>query len=250
MESWAGRNEYPRSLRSLLEYQPMISSTDTRLLRSPLNRSTTVPRKPSGLFGGFFPFVAALAVVLVVFAVAVNRDLPDLATPETHPAVGLIAPRTELIRLDNLDLESSNSIQMQSLEWEGKVSLVHLWGTWCGPCRVEYPELAEMVQSFDASDDFQFVSVSCEAGVGESVEGLQGQTLQFLGGIESTDGVPVYADPRGVTRRSLLDRLDQRSLYYPTSVLVDSEGKIAGVWEGYKPEGVEQMKQLIESSLD
>jgi len=200
--------------------------------------------------GGYFPFVAAFVVVLAIFAIVVNRDLPDLASPASHSAGGAIAPRTELIRQENVDLESSESIQLQSLDWKGNVSLVHLWGTWCGPCRMEYPELADMVRTFDESDDFQFISVSCEAGIGESVEGLQGQTLRFLDGIESSAGVPVYADPRGVTRRSLLDRLDQRSLYFPTSVLVDAEGRIAGVWEGYQSEGVEQMKQLIESSLN
>ncbi|MEM6689995.1 MAG: TlpA disulfide reductase family protein [Planctomycetota bacterium] len=228
----------------------MITSTDTRLLQSSLSQPSTTSRKTSGFLGGYFPFVAALSVVVAIFLVVLNRDLPDLAPPSSHPAVGTIAPRTELIRLDDLDLNSSDSIRLQSLEWEGKVSLVHLWGTWCGPCRMEYPELAEMVSSFERNNEFQFVSVSCEGGPGESVEGLQGQTLQFLDGIETSDDLAVYADPRGVTRRSLLDRLDQRSLYFPTSVLVDAEGKIAGVWEGYKPEGVEQMKELIESTMD
>ena len=64
------------------------------------------------------------------------------------------------------------------------------------------------------------------------------------------DGAPgCHADPNGVTRRSAAERLEQSSIFYPTSILVGSDGKIAGVWLGYTPDSVTQIESSIEQLL-
>lgn len=180
------------------------------------------------------PLVLVIALVVLV----PSRN----AAPEQSPAVGKPAPAIDLVRFaEDRSLESFSSLP------EGKVTLLHFWGTWCPPCRMEYPHLAEMTQRLSQSSDFRFLPVSCEGGRGETLESLRKKTREFFASenIES----PAFADPQGRTRRSAVERLEQSSLFFPTSILIDGDGKIVGVWEGYTPGGVGEMEVKIERLL-
>lgn len=158
------------------------------------------------------------------------------------PAIGKPAPRLDLVRLaDTPSLDRLEHVPA------GKVSLVHFWGTWCGPCMMEYPALNSMAKKHENRHEFQFVSVSCEGSQNETFRGLMQETLHYFDSQEIQSFA--FADPRGITRRSAAERLEQNALYYPTSLVIDSDGKIAGVWQGYTPEAVHQMDDLISELL-
>ncbi len=42
-----------------------------------------------------------------------------------------------------------------------KLRLINVWATWCGPCRLEYPEFVVIQRMFGARD-FEFVSISAD----------------------------------------------------------------------------------------
>jgi peroxiredoxin len=46
-------------------------------------------------------------------------------------------------------------------EDSGKMRLVNVWATWCGPCIIEYPEFIVMQRMYGARD-FEFVSLSAD----------------------------------------------------------------------------------------
>ncbi len=157
-----------------------------------------------------------------------------------HAAVGKPAPEFDLVEL-------SDGLQLPPLAHVGdRVVLLHFWGTWCPPCQIEYPELAEMASEFAEHPRFRFVPVSCE-GRPDTFEVLWEKTSGYFDAQEVSS--PAYADPRGLTRRSTAERLDQPSLYFPTSILIDGEGKIAGVWEGYTPETVSEIEAALHTLL-
>ena len=178
-------------------------------------------------------------MVLVLGAVWWLAGRPQRVSHE-GPGIGSPAPTIDLVRLTD-DVSSS---QTQTSVTPGRVTLLHLWGTWCGPCRMEYPHLDEMVRELQSAGPLEFLSVSCESGA-ESLEGLAQKTHEYLEsiGAETT----AYADPRGVTRLSVAKRLNQNNVFFPTSVLIDDRGIIRGVWEGYSPGSVNEIRQAIEA---
>ena len=112
---------------------------------------------------------------------------------------------------------------------------------------MEYPHLAEATESLANNPGFQFVPVSCEGSSRETFEGLWEKTNDYFQS-ENIHSV-AFADPRGVTRQSLAQRLEQSNLYFPTSVLIGPDGKIAGVWEGYSESGVAEIAKMSEALL-
>jgi peroxiredoxin len=115
----------------------------------------------------------------------------------------------------------------------GKVVLLNLWATWCGPCRFEIPELQRMHDAYEPRG-FEVVGVSVDEGGVESVR-------QFVAEQKMT--YPIALDPQGN-----LATLFQTSVL-PTSVVIDRHGKI--VWKKYGliPENDPELKSAIEKAL-
>lgn len=83
-----------------------------------------------------------------------NRTVPPRVVPpppiNTLPAS---VTDTELRALTGAPIKLSN--------YAGKVLLVNLWATWCGPCRQETPELVKLHQEFK-SQGVEVVGLSTE----------------------------------------------------------------------------------------
>ena len=214
---------------SEIEYGP--SGTAPGQSGTAPGQSGTV-RRQSVFSRWWFPITASATVILAGWF---------SLTPEVkHAAVGKPGPELDLVELaDGLSLTPI-------ARPDGQVVLLHFWGTWCPPCQKEYPQLVELASKFEREKTFRFVPVSCE-GQPDTFEGLWDKTSQYFVSQGLTS--PAYADPRGVTRRSVAERLAQPSLYFPTSILIDARGKIAGVWEGYTPETVSQIEGAVRTLL-
>jgi thiol-disulfide isomerase/thioredoxin len=181
--------------------------------------------------------LAVLILALVALRPGRNPSLQD------SPAIGKPTPRLDLVRL--IDEPPGDRLDGVS---RGEVALIHFWGTWCGPCKMEYPELSAMAARLQSDPRFLFVSVSCEGGRGETFNDLRKKTSDYFLS-EGIDG-PAFADPQGITRGSTAERLERGWMSYPTSLVIGPDGQIAGVWEGYAPGAVDQMESLIERLLD
>ncbi len=190
----------------------------------------------------FFIWWLAIPAFLLVLAIVALRPNSGSTSAQDSPAIGKPAPRLDLVRLT--DQPTLDRLQHVS---EGKVTLLHFWGTWCGPCKLEYPELSLMAKGYQSEPRFRFVSVSCEGGQGETFNGLWNKTHDYFAS-EGIDG-SAFADPQGITRRSAAERLEQNAMYYPTTIVVGADGTIVGVWEGYSPDAVGQMESLIDRLL-
>ncbi len=97
----------------------------------------------------------------------------------------------------------------------GRVLLVYLWATWCGPCRATAPMIAELnVRMHDTG--LQIV----EASVDRDEQALEAFHHEFLPGAPAV----AWLGPEG------LDTLELSSI--PTFIVVDHTGKIRGFRRG------------------
>lgn len=132
-------------------------------------------------------------------------------------------------------------------QMEGKMVLLHFWGTWCPPCKEEFPEFANVCAEFSSDPDLLIASVSCSAGPEYDLEQLKRQTEKFMA--QYPQSLPTYADPAALTRERIAWILPRGSLGYPTTLLVDRDGKIIDLIEGYYPGDMEKLGQRLRSRL-
>jgi peroxiredoxin len=126
---------------------------------------------------------------LVGGAIGLARFGPDIKLVE----VGTRAPDFRAI-----DLATGDSVSFRE-HYEGAVTLVNIWATWCLPCRVEMPGMDSVYQSL-APRGFKIAAVSIDEGSPEDVQafaqdlGISFDLLQDRSGIVQqiyqTTGVP------------------------------------------------------------
>ncbi len=120
---------------------------------------------------------------------------------------------------------------------KGKVLLLNLWATWCGPCRAEMPELVELQDKF-RDKDFEIIGLNTDD---ESVE----QIKSFADDMKLNYTL-AYADGK------LMNELLKISKFsgIPQSYLIDREGKLRGVFTGGGPKVVNQLKETSEKVIN
>lgn len=97
-------------------------------------------------------------------------------------------------------------------DYRGKVILVNLWATWCGPCVEEMPALNRLQQRF-GGDEFDVVTISFD------------RTFEPIGEFferEQIDALPVLRDA-SFTSLNLVGALG-----LPMSILYDGHGREIG----------------------
>ncbi|SMH36570.1 TlpA family protein disulfide reductase [Azospirillum agricola] len=102
-------------------------------------------------------------------------------------------------------------------EFAGKLVLLNLWATWCGPCVKEMPAL-DRLQAQLGGDRFQVVALSLDRGGKAAVEPFYQKT--------GLGNLAVFLDPGSASMQAL----GLRGL--PTTLLVDPEGRELGRVEG------------------
>ena len=77
---------------------------------------------------------------------------------------------------------------------------------------------------------------------------LRATTTQFLDSLHVS--FPVFADLEQITRSAVAEASEENGFSYPTTLILDRDGVIRGVWQGYR-EGIdEEMRRTISSLLD
>jgi thiol-disulfide isomerase/thioredoxin len=182
------------------------------------------------------------AVVLVSIAVGYFgyryvANLGSTSRATSHPGVGSPVPAMRFAPLVGADKEVSTS------SLRGNVAVINFWGTWCPPCRREFPHLVALGKKLASEPRFRLVAVSC----GSNVESeLRQETADFLQRQQAE--LPVYWDPDNQARAEVDRTIGFDG--YPTTLVVDAKGVIRGVIVGYTPGDETVLEHLVRTLLD
>jgi len=175
-----------------------------------------------------------LGAIGMLLLVAVAMGVWQALTPSRAPA--LRAPSmnmlTEPRALPPLDIRDAEGKPVSLDRFHGKVVLLNLWATWCGPCRTEMPAL-DRLQAKLGGPRFEVVALSTDVGGVKAVREFYGSlTLQSLA---------VYIEGEG----NVLKELDVPGI--PTTLLIDADGREIGRYVGAADWESQAFEQLIRS---
>ena len=134
-----------------------------------------------------------------------NANLNDIDNSETGVSEGNVAP--------NFQLQLADGRYVNLHDLQGQPVLINFWATWCGPCRLEMPDI---VAESEANDDLIVLAVNAQ----ETLEQIEPFVEEFQ------MSMPVVVDQPGEIRKLYQVR------GMPTSVFIDREGNISTYWAG------------------
>ena len=178
--------------------------------------------------------------MLAAFGVAScnsNDPEPRSSKPAAPSAGNAAAAMLPAVVLDT-EMKSANGDEPIKLSnYSGKVLLVNLWATWCGPCRRETPELVRLHQEYH-DRGLEVVGLSTEDPVASE------QTVQEFVRVFNV-GYRVGWAPREVAIALMRGRTS-----IPQSFIVTRDGRIAKHFLGFHPQNTPpQLKQAVEEAL-
>ena len=169
------------------------------------------------------PFVwaaAALAVVVIIVWQVGAWSLSSEATTQDTPLADSaepgvdIYPAHERAEAPTLEGTTLDGDPLALSDWSGDIVVVNVWGSWCGPCRAETPDLVRLANE------------------------TEDQGVRFLG-VDTRDNLSsaqAFEEKFKVPYPSLFDEDGQALLPFrdviptaviPSTVVVDRQGQIA-----------------------
>ena len=135
----------------------------------------------------------------------------------------------------DFSLRDINGKEVSLSSHKGKVVLVNFWATWCGPCKLEMPHLDKMDRDLEAKG-FEVISISTDDARAAS----KVKPLIKRGGYGFT--VLLDKDTSVVSQYNPAKTL-------PYNVLIDRDGNIHKVFQGYNPGDEVELRHEVETLL-
>ena len=161
---------------------------------------------------------------------------PIVTQPERAPAVmaelGAL-PESVLTR----QLKSLDKGSFSLADFGGKVVVVNLWASWCGPCRMEVPEY-EKVRKDYAGRPVEFIGLTTE-----DPRTSADRVNQFVRQVKFGFRLG-WADRE--TARTLMNGRGA----IPQTLVIAANGRIVSHWTGYsRAQGGDRLRQTIDRAL-
>ena len=139
----------------------------------------------------------------------------------------------DTVSFETTDLDG-NPVNSEDLFGGSKVTMINLWATWCGPCKKELPELAELAKEFE-KNGCRVVGICQDAEEEDMVE-LAKEILEQNGANYLN-----LAPPEGVDGMF-------PTIVLPTSFFFDSEGRM--ITEPIRGAHVEEYLPAMKAALE
>lgn len=178
--------------------------------------------------------------LLAAFGVSsCNSNDPVSTRKPAAPSSGneVVSAALPAVVLDTEMKSANGSDPIKLSNYSGKVLLVNLWATWCGPCRRETPELVRLHQTYHERG-LEIVGLTTEDPVASE------QTVQ-----EFVRSYNVGYQVGWATRDVALALMKGRNSI-PQSFIIARDGRVAKHFVGFDPRTTPALlKQTIEDAL-
>jgi thiol-disulfide isomerase/thioredoxin len=125
--------------------------------------------------------------------------------------------------------------------YKGKVIIINIWGTWCGPCRMEIPELIKMQDEY-RDKGFQVVGLSLGHDEMSEPESLV-KSFVTANKINYDIGFFSAEMREGLSKIAPIGAV-------PTSYLISKDGKIRAVFQGFGPASRDKIRSAVEKAIN
>ena len=144
-------------------------------------------------------------------------------------------PAPSAIMQADVKILDGTSFKLQ--DKKGKVVLVNLWATWCGPCIGEMPHLNEMQEKY-RDKGFEIIGLNTDDESKEDIDAFAAkQKLNYQLG---------WADGAMMNEFVKITKLAA----IPQSLLINRDGQLTGVFTGGGPKVIGQMKETVEKIVN
>ena len=173
----------------------------------------------------------AFGLLLAVAVSSCNSNDPPTKT--TSSARANLLPR-QVLEAQN---KSANGTSIKLGDYSGKVMLINLWATWCGPCRMETPELVKLHKEFQ-SRGVEMIGLSTEDPVA-SARSVSDFVREFNVDYQI-----------GWAQREVAQMMMQGRTNIPQSFIIARDGRVIRRFIGFNPETTPtQLREALEQAL-
>jgi len=130
----------------------------------------------------------------------------------------------------NFTYQTVDGETVDARQYYGKVVIVDIWDTWCGPCKKGIPHLIELYDQYKG--DVEIVGLAFARYGAPKVKEFADQIkMNYHNGIFGEDAAKIFGSPRSI----------------PTCFIIGKNGEIAETVVGYRPK--EFFEQKIQALL-
>ena len=175
--------------------------------------------------------VVAFGLLVAIGVSSCNSN--DAPTKTTTAARANTLPR-QVLEAEN---RAASGAPIKLGNYSGKVLLVNLWATWCGPCRMETPELVRLHKAFQ-SRGVEMIGLSTE-NPDASARSVSEFVREFNVDYQIGWAKPEVAQIMMQGRSSI-----------PQSFIIVRDGRVVRRFIGFNPETTPtQLKEALEQAL-
>ena len=181
-----------------------------------------------------------LGLFLVLGLASCNSTNPKPSEPAptvkvNNPAAPVLAALPASVRDAELVAASGAPIRMS--DYSGKVLLVNLWATWCGPCRLETPELVRLYKEYQPRG-VELIGLSTE-NPEASAETVRSFVREYQVGYRIGWASPEVASILMAGRGNI-----------PQSFIITRDGRVLRRFIGFAPGSTpQQLRDALEQAL-